>query len=74
MLTTLLHPCIVLPFVLVNIGYDASSVWAQFKGKAIGIGLINSVVIETRKDGIFVESSYPQTWYKAFPYAQVVVS
>ncbi len=46
LLCTLLNPCAVLPGMLVNIGNNAGSERPQFKGKAIGIALINRVIVE----------------------------
>ncbi len=46
-LITMLHPRSVLPPVLVYVGYNTGCTRAQLRGEAIGVGLLNRIVIET---------------------------
>src|SRR6266516_1254332 len=69
-----LQPCLVLPGVLMDIGDDAGCPGAQFGEKAIGIGLIDRVVVEARIDGVLVDLAGPESRHKALPNAQVVVA
>src|SRR5579885_2732360 len=42
---SLLHPCLILPLVTMNICDDAGGIWSQLKSKPVRIGLFRLVVV-----------------------------
>src|SRR5437764_10443011 len=73
MLCTHVHPVLVLPLMAVDVDDDTGRLGTQFGGKAIGIALLNGVVVEARGDGILVERSNHYAWHKAFPDPQILM-
>src|SRR6266702_6800437 len=74
MLCPLLHPGSIIPPVLVYINHDTGGSGTQFSGKAIGVGLLYRVVVETRVNRILVQCPWLYAWHKAFPDSQVPVT
>src|SRR2546427_834044 len=61
MLSALLHPCLILPPVLVDIGDDTSRLRTQFSGKAVRIRFFNNYVAEKSDPYGFAAELRPKT-------------
>src|SRR5579884_898857 len=73
-LRALLHPFLIMPLMPVDIGNNAGSLRSQFGGKAIGVSLVNFVVVEARIDGILIEIANLRARHERFPDSQLAMA
>src|SRR5579883_1125675 len=73
-LRALLYPFLIMPLMLVDISNDAGGLRSQFSSKAIGVGLVNFVVVETGIDSILIEIADLRARHKGFPDPQLVMA